>query len=111
MRKILATDLDGTLFYPSKVKTAIPKKNTKFLRKWIDDGNKVVLVTSRSKQFIEDLKKEIGRDCDYLACSGANVVADNQEIRRLTIPNKKLISILNIINEGYFSVVNKKPSG
>ena len=34
MPKVIATDLDGTLFYPGKIKTIVPKKNAEFLRKW-----------------------------------------------------------------------------
>lgn len=114
MNKILATDLDGTLFYPNKVKTAIPAKNTKFLRKWIDEGNKVVLVTSRSQQFIENLSKEIGRDCDYLACSGAKIISDKKEIRNIALPNKKIIEALKTLDEkyhpiGYFLNTEKYP--
>ena len=61
MGKLLAIDLDGTLFYPKRATRCICKKNVKFLRKWIDEGNKVVLVTSRSTQFTEKLKDEIKR--------------------------------------------------
>ena len=39
MNKVLATDLDGTLFYPKGRKRCIPKKNVKFLQDFIDDGN------------------------------------------------------------------------
>ena len=59
MAKLLAIDLDGTLFYPRRVRKCICKKNVIFLRKWIDAGNKLVLVTSRSTQFTAKLKDEI----------------------------------------------------
>ena len=61
MAKLLAIDLDGTLFYPKRKRKCICKKNVLFLRKWIDAGNKVVLVTSRSTQFVEKLNDEIKR--------------------------------------------------
>ena len=101
MGKILATDLDGTLFYPAPVKTIIPKKNTTFLRKWIDEGNKVVLVTSRSRQFVEGLMKEIDRPCDYMACTGAQIFSNNQIIREVTLDNQRLKEVLDKVNENY----------
>ena len=66
MAKLLAIDLDGTLFYPKNIRRCICKKNVKFLRRWIDAGNKVVLVTSRSTQFTERLKDEIKRPVDFI---------------------------------------------
>ena len=62
MPKLLACDLDGTLFFPKGKKRCISKKNVKFLQDFIDEGNKVVLVTSRSTQFTDKLKDEIQRD-------------------------------------------------
>ena len=65
MAKLLAIDLDGTLFYPKRIRKCICKKNVEFLRKWIDEGNKLVLVTSRSTQFTAKLKDEIQRPVDF----------------------------------------------
>lgn len=101
MGKILATDLDGTLFYPSSIKTIVPKKNIMFLRKWIDEGNKVVFVTSRSRQFIETLHQEINRPCDYMACTGAQIFSNGELISEKTLDNKRLEDFLNIVTEKY----------
>ena len=101
MAKILATDLDGTLFYPSKIKTAIPKKNIKFLRKWIDAGNRVVLVTSRGKEFTDGLKKEIQRPVDVLNCTGAQIFSNKKIIREISIPNESLKNILDELDKDF----------
>ena len=61
MGKLLAVDLDGTLFYPKQHTKCISKKNVKFLQKWIDQGNKVVLISSRGYDFVKRLKEEIQR--------------------------------------------------
>ena len=53
MKKILALDLDGTLFYPKGHKRLVSKKNTSFLKRFVEEGNKVVLVTSRTQEFCE----------------------------------------------------------
>ena len=73
MCKVLACDLDGTLFYPRGIKRCISRKNVKFLRKWIDLGNKVVLITSRSYEFVQRLKKEIDRSFDVMTCTSAQI--------------------------------------
>lgn len=101
MAKLLATDLDGTLFYPRQRKRCIPKKNVRFLRKWIDNGNRLVLITSRSSQFLKRLEDEIQRPFDSLSCSSAEVTVDNKLIRESFIPNQTLESLLNDINEKY----------
>ena len=80
MAKLLAIDLDGTLFYPKCIKRCICKKNVKFLRRWIDAGNKLVLVTSRSTQFTERLKDEIKRPVDFITCCSSQIIADDKLI-------------------------------
>lgn len=95
MNKVLATDLDGTLFYPKKKRRCIPKKNVKFLRKWIDAGNRLVLVTSRSAQFCDRLEKEIERPFDLISCTSAQIRADGKIIRDVTIPNDVMEEVIN----------------
>lgn len=101
MAKLLATDLDGTLFYPRQTRRCIPKKNAAFLRKWIDEGNKAVLITSRSINFLERLQKEIQRPVDYLACSSAEVLVDGKLIRESFIDNTALKELLDDVTEKY----------
>jgi len=104
MAKLLATDLDGTLFYPRKTRHCIPKKNIKFLRKWIDNGNRAVLVTSRSYDFVEQLKKEIQRPVDFLVCSSSQIYSEDKLIRETCIPNQTLSKILKKITERYHPI-------
>ena len=101
MAKLLAIDLDGTLFYPKRIRKCICKKNVLFLRKWIDEGNKLVLVTSRSTQFTEKLKDEIQRPVDFINCCSSQIIADNKVIFEQAMPNKKLKMILNYIEQTY----------
>ena len=101
MGKLLAVDLDGTLFYPKQVGRCIPKKNQKFLTKWVDAGNRVVLITSRSTQFLERLRDELERPVDLLPCSSAQVIVNDQLVREEFIPNNALVSILGKIEKRY----------
>ena len=101
MAKLLAIDLDGTLFYPKRIRHCICKKNVIFLRKWIDSGNKVVLVTSRSTQFTAKLKDEIKRPVDFLNCCASQIIANDELIFDKWMPRKELKEILRRIEETY----------
>ena len=101
MAKLLAIDLDGTLFYPKRVRKCICKKNVKFLRAWIDAGNKVVLVTSRSTQFTAKLKDEIKRPVDFINCCSSQIIADDKFVYDKAMPNAKLTQIIDRIEKAY----------
>ena len=101
MAKLLAIDLDGTLFYPRRVRKCICKKNVIFLRKWIDAGNKLVLVTSRSTQFTAKLKDEIQRPVDFINCCSSQIIANDQMIYDKSMPNKKITQIIDRIEKAY----------
>lgn len=101
MAKILATDLDGTLLYPRKFFRCIPKKNVKFLRHWIDCGNKLVLVSSRGPKFMELLKEEIQRDFDYISYTSSYIVSEGKVIKDESIDGSEMDTILHNINENY----------
>ena len=114
MVKILAIDLDGTLFYPKGRKHFISKKNLEFLRKFIDAGNKVVLVTSRIVSFCEEIVKLIDRDVDYICLTGAIIKANGKFIRDEAIPNEDLKHILDAVKHrykpiGYFLTCKDQP--
>ena len=101
MSKLLAIDLDGTLFYPKRITKCICKKNIIFLRKWIDAGNKLVLVTSRSTQFTAKLKDEIKRPVDFLNCCSSQIIANGELIYDQWMPRDELKGILAKIEKTY----------
>ena len=101
MAKLLAIDLDGTLFYPKRIRHCICKKNIVFLRKWVDAGNKLVLVTSRSTQFTAKLKDEIKRPVDFLNCCSSQIIANDELIYDQWMPKDELKGILAKIEQTY----------
>jgi len=80
MPKLIAIDLDGTLFYPKKRIKLVSKENIKFLRWAKSNGHEVVFVTSRNRQFVEKVLKEINLDIDYVCRNGCVVVHHHQVI-------------------------------
>lgn len=78
MIKLLATDLDGTLFYPKRKITLLSKKNTAFLKEFIENGNKIVLISGRNIQIAKKISKKIGEPLDMIGCNGSLIYKDNQ---------------------------------
>ena len=99
MSKLLAVDLDGTLFYPKQIGRRISKKNVKFLRKWIDSGNKVVLISSRSYDFTKTLTEEIGRPVDFINFLGGQIRVGDELVRDVYLDNVQMRKILDEIKE------------
>ncbi|MBR0440176.1 MAG: HAD family phosphatase [Bacilli bacterium] len=101
MPKLLAVDLDGTLFYPRRLSRCISKRNVRFLRRWIDAGNRVVLITSRSLEFVQKLEKEIQRPFDYMPCTSSLIFADGKCIKHTWMNNKELSEIFHQVDAKY----------
>ena len=98
--KILATDLDGTLFYPKDKKEMICKENLTFVRDFIDQGNKLVIVTGRSLAYGKQVARRINRNVTLVCYNGAIINEDDVDIYDFSIPNNLA---KDIINQGFES--------
>ena len=99
--KVLANDLDGTLFYPKATSRIIPKKNLLFLRKWIAEGNRVVMVSSRSCAFEQRLRKRFDFPFDFIGADGAFADIEGQRVYEKAFDPEKLRSLLFEIERNY----------
>lgn len=81
MAKLIATDLDGTLFYPKKRIKMISKKSLLFLRNHIDKGGKLVLVSGRNSEYLKKVVHRINRPVDLIGCNAAYIMANNEVIK------------------------------
>ncbi|MCQ2792570.1 MAG: Cof-type HAD-IIB family hydrolase, partial [Bacilli bacterium] len=110
--KVIATDLDGTLFYPKKRWGMISHKNLKFLRKFIDGGGHVLLISGRNVNYLEKTKRKIKRDIDYAGCNGAFISVKGQFIKRFYLDNTLALKTLRAIKKKYpgvaFLVMSEK---
>lgn len=95
MNKVIATDLDGTLFYPKDHKEMICSANLFFLQSFIDKGGKVILVTGRSSDYGLKVIERIGRECSIIAYNGASIYDDKKMILEKTIPNDYAIRLVD----------------
>ena len=75
--KLLATDLDGTSLYPKRPRSLISEKNKKFLKKFMDEGNKVVLVTGRVR-LIQNVFQVLGQEVDVIGMNGPTLLLIGQ---------------------------------
>ena len=101
MSYILATDLDGTLFYPKRHFAMIGKRNIAFLRRVKESGGRVVLVSSRSEAFLKKVEKKLGFDVDYIGTDGTMVVADKQKIRDCYFDATELRELVSFLRDSY----------
>lgn len=112
MSKVIATDLDGTLFYPKDKKEMIYKPNLFFLQSFIDDGGKVILITGRSYKYCLRVIRKIGRQCQAISYNGACVFDGEKTLSMNSIPNDEAKSIISDIyntykNPGVFLMTEK----
>lgn len=101
MSYILATDLDGTLFYPKKPFAMIDKRNVAFLKRIKEDGGRVVLVSSRSYRFLSKVAKKIGFDVDFIGTDGTLVVANGEKIRDASFDPTQLKELVSYLRKSY----------
>ena len=102
--KVIATDLDGTLFYPRRRFKMIAKKNIEFLRRFIDEGGRLLLVSGRNINYLNKVKTKINRPVDFAGCNGSFIYVNNQLIRHSLIDNKKLNVMLDDIKKRFSPV-------
>lgn len=121
MIKLIATDLDGTLFYPKKRIRLLIKKNINFLQEYVNSGNKVVLVTGRNFHIIHRIMKRVKTKLDMIACNGSVVYKDNQiivenpidheDVKRIyedNFNNKEIISWIIMTDKNNMIIVPNK---
>ena len=101
MEKIIATDLDGTLFYPKDTKEMIAKPNLFFIQNFIDNGGKVILISGRSYAYCQKTVKKIGRPCMSISYNGGCIYDGEKIIYQNSIKNEVAKSIIDDIFKTY----------
>jgi Cof subfamily protein (haloacid dehalogenase superfamily) len=95
LNKVIATDLDGTLFYPRKRIRMISKDNCAFINKFMDDGGKILLVSGRNRYFGEKVAQNLHRQVDVVGCNGSFILDDGHLIKESFFNKDSLRKILN----------------
>ncbi|MFA6861113.1 MAG: Cof-type HAD-IIB family hydrolase [Bacilli bacterium] len=102
MIKLIATDLDGTLFYPKRVITGIPYQNKKLLKKFMASGGELLLASGRSTRIKKKVEKALHHQITLVGCNGAYVVDENNKISdRTPLDRKKLLELYVRLRHAY----------
>ena len=101
MIKYIATDLDGTLFYPKDKKNLIAKENLFFLQSFIDNGGKVILASGRSIEYGKRVEKAIGRECILIGYNGAVLYENNEILKSNNIDKTEVQEIIDDVTKIY----------
>lgn len=101
MIKLIATDLDGTLFYPKKRITVLSQKNKKFLKEFIDKGGKVVLVSGRNSAVLPKVEKKVKHKISLLGCNGSFLIEDGELKNEHALPNDVCLEIYNKLKNSF----------
>lgn len=93
MIRAIATDLDGTLFYPKRMFRLISSANKQFIRNASKAGKDVILVTGRNIFVPHKVERKFAltKDVSIVACNGARVIYQNKVVsERPILPDKAL---------------------
>jgi len=101
LSKVIATDLDGTLFYPRKRVRMISADNRVFIEKFMDDGGKILLVSGRNRYFGEKVADNLKRSVDVVGCNGAFVLSNGALIKESFFEKETLKKIINEATREY----------
>lgn len=99
--KVLATDLDGTLFYPKAPFRVLNVRTHRFLKRFLKDGGTLLLVTSRNEEIRKSISKKLGADIDMVGCNGAFVISHGQRIKETPFPAGEGKKVVEDLKENY----------
>lgn len=105
MIKLIATDLDGTLFYPKRKIKGMCKSNRIFLKDFLSQGGKLVLVSGRNSVILPRVEKVLGYKVSLLGCNGA-FLKENDEMKIAYPMDKELLLDFYSYCHGEFDLFN-----
>ena len=80
--RLLASDLDGTLYDDLQHPGQISAMNQAAIRRWTEAGNRFLIATGRRACTKQEIFKNYQIDCDILACNGAKVIVDKEVVSK-----------------------------
>ena len=101
MAKLIASDLDGTLFYPKHTIRMFGIRTLKAIRRFIDAGNKFAIVSGRSFESCMSVLRRIKRDIIIVGCNGAFVQENEKTIRQVSFNEGELVHVMKFIEESF----------
>jgi Cof subfamily protein (haloacid dehalogenase superfamily) len=104
-RKLIAIDLDGTLFYPKKRLSLVSRQNIQFLKWAAEQGHHLVFVTSRNRDFVQKVVEKIGLPIDIVSRNGSEVYYRNEIIQKTYLEPSLIKDVFDDITSKYERVM------
>jgi Cof subfamily protein (haloacid dehalogenase superfamily) len=101
MIKLIATDLDGTLFYPKRRLFVMPHANKKLLREFLADGGKVLMVSGRSIGVFKRVEKMLQHPIGLFGCNGAYFYDDSGVHDTMPLDPKSVLDFYAFFRNSY----------
>ena len=101
MAKLLATDLDGTLFYPKKRIRLISNRTRNMIRTFIDDGNSFVVVSGRNIGPCTRVFKRLDREGYAIGCNGSFILEKGKFIFKKTFEPEILHKVIKYVEDNF----------
>lgn len=101
MAKLVATDLDGTLFYPKHTIRMVSNRTVRAIRRFIDNGNKFAIVSGRSFESCMAVIKRIKRDVIIVGCNGAFIMENKKTIYSVSFKEGELLPVMKFMEENF----------
>ena len=101
MAKLLASDLDGTLFYPKKRVKLISNRVKKLVQSFIDDGNYFVAVSGRNKGPCTRVLKILDRKGYAIGCNGSYVLEGDKVLFQKTFEPSTVHKVIKYCEAHY----------
>lgn len=86
MKYLLATDLDGTLLYPKRLFSVITNKNKRFLKRFLKNGNDLIIISGRNPKIKKTLSKKLKKDIPLIGCNGGYILKDGKFSYNMELP-------------------------
>lgn len=101
MAKLLATDLDGTLFYPKRRIRMISNKTVALIQKFIDEGNKFVVVSGRNSGPANRVYRRIKRPGFAIGCNGSFITESGEFIKKTTFVPETIQKVIDFVTSRF----------
>lgn len=101
MIKAIATDLDGTLFYPKRRFRLISSANREFIKKSAESGKEIILVTGRNIYVPKKVNKKFAlkKNISVVACNGARVIHNGEVVYEKPISTEKAMRLYDYLSK------------
>lgn len=101
MIRAIATDLDGTLFYPKRRFRLISTANRQFIKNASAEGKEIILVTGRNLFVPKKVNKKFAleQNISVVSCNGARVIYRGEEIYEKPIDKEKALKLYHFLSK------------